>query len=396
MKNVLLFTLLLIVLQNTCSAQKTITGLWSGSLINDSTTARNDQSFEIALTQYKEKIYGYSRRTFLVNDTLYYSLKRVKGKVDGNTASITEDEYISYNFAGKVDKGVKVTYTFSYNPEDSIWKLDGNWKTNESKKRGFYAVGGSVSLKREKDLELSKLFSHLEELKLDQDVPFYVESKKPAAPVANTQNLPIAKNNPEKKKETKPAPEKAVVVNTKPSKEDKKATAKNTEREKKAAVIKDEPASAIANMSAQTIPTTTQAKPADAPAVAVEVPVITKSTIEKIKDRTTAAPQIVSFKSDSLQLSLYDNGEIDGDTVSILLNDVLLLEKQGLKATAIKKTIHVPQNTSELTLVLFAENLGRYPPNTGLLVVRDGEDVYQLRFSADLSQNASIVFKRKQ
>jgi hypothetical protein len=46
-------------------------------------------------------------------------------------------------------------------------------------------------------------------------------------------------------------------------------------------------------------------------------------------------------------------------------------------------------------LVLYAENLGKYPPNTGLLVVHDGEDTYQVRFSADLQQNASVVFRRK-
>jgi hypothetical protein len=51
-------------------AQQTLTGLWIGSLSNDSTTVRNDQSYEIALTQYKEKVYGYSRSSFIVNDTL--------------------------------------------------------------------------------------------------------------------------------------------------------------------------------------------------------------------------------------------------------------------------------------------------------------------------------------
>ena len=107
------------------------------------------------------------------------------------------------------------------------------------------------------------------------------------------------------------------------------------------------------------------------------------------------APQIVEFKSDSLELRLYDNGEIDGDTVSILLNGEIILAKQGLKAAAIKKTIHIAPGNNEVSLVLYAENLGKYPPNTGLLVVYDGEDIYQVRFSADLQQNAAVVFRRK-
>ena len=115
-----------------------------------------------------------------------------------------------------------------------------------------------------------------------------------------------------------------------------------------------------------------------------------------VHDRESIFAQTVFFKSDSLQLALYDNGEIDGDTVSLLLNGEIILAKQGLKATAIRKTIYTSAgNNDSLVLVLYAENLGKYPPNTGLLVVRDGEDVYNVRFSADFQKNAAIVLRRK-
>ena len=114
-----------------------------------------------------------------------------------------------------------------------------------------------------------------------------------------------------------------------------------------------------------------------------------------ISGRKSEFTQVVNFKSDSLQLSLYDNGEIDGDTVSVFMNGEVLMAKQGLKASAIKKTIYITPGNEDFTLVLFAENLGKYPPNTGLLVVRDGDDVYNLRFSSDFQKNTGIVFKRK-
>jgi len=66
-----------------------------------------------------------------------------------------------------------------------------------------------------------------------------------------------------------------------------------------------------------------------------------------------------------------------------------------LKSKAIKKTIYITKANEEFTLVMFADNLGKYPPNTGLLVVHDGEDVYNLRFSSDLQKSSGIVFKRK-
>jgi hypothetical protein len=112
--------------------------------------------------------------------------------------------------------------------------------------------------------------------------------------------------------------------------------------------------------------------------------------------RKSEFSQTVNFKSDSLVLALYDNGEIDGDTVSVYLNGKVLMADQGLKATAIKKTIYLtPGKDDEFTIVLYAENLGKYPPNTGLLVVHDGDDIYNLLFSSDFQKNAGIVFKRK-
>ena len=81
--------------------------------------------------------------------------------------------------------------------------------------------------------------------------------------------------------------------------------------------------------------------------------------------------------------------------MSVLLNGELILSREGLKATALKKMIYLPAGRDTALLTLYAENLGRYPPNTGLLVVYDGETRHQVRFSADLNQNASIIFRRK-
>jgi hypothetical protein len=137
----------------------------------------------------------------------------------------------------------------------------------------------------------------------------------------------------------------------------------------------------------------------------VIAPVVTtpKKSIEEltkavavINGRKSEFAQVVDFKADSLVLSLYDNGEIDGDTVSVIMNGETIMAKQGLKASAIRKIIHIkPGHDEDFTLVLFADNLGKYPPNTGLLVVHDGEDTYHLRFSSDFQKSSGIVFRRK-
>ncbi|HEY6062583.1 MAG TPA: hypothetical protein VIV35_03180 [Chitinophagaceae bacterium] len=484
---------------------QSLTGLWTGALSNDSTTIRKDQSFEIALTEYRGKVYGYSRSEFIVNDTLYYILKRVKGTIEGNLCEVTDDEIISYNFRGKLDKGIKVTSIFRRNQTDSTWYLDGTWKTNATRK--YYAVTGKVGLQEEKDLNASKLFPHLEELNLANDVAFYKERKEEPVIVKvahpekikteyNDRSQPLLINNdiavvpvqpklqkaeagpvPVSSNETiddmakvdpqaglhaekkpvadlpkpdikkipvttvavTPASVKKTVAETKKPEAivtpDKKNTsvATNPYTEKKEA-RPDEPVGRIKSgpiaktLVKQEQPVVkNQSPPIKQPAAIVNKPdtksvVISNPVPEKrvtepvimpeipevkkpaadvtvkaaiIEGRKSEFSQVVNFKADSLELSLYDNGEIDGDTVSVFMNGEVLLSRQGLKASAIKKTIYITPGNEDFTLVLFADNLGKYPPNTGLLVVHDGEDVYNLRFSSDLQKSAGIVFKRK-
>jgi hypothetical protein len=519
---------------------QSLTGLWVGTLGNDSTTVRKDQSFEIALTEYKGKVYGYSRSEFIVEDVLYYIVKRVKGTIEGDVCEVTDDEIISYNFPKQLDKKVKVTSTFRRDKNDSAWHLDGKWKTNVTKK--YYSVTGKVDLEQETDLTASKIFPHLEELKLADEVVFYKERKegtpivKIAKPekvqpefVAKTEKLATEKDNsssptaitqraepnniPVKPSFTNAKGETAAIANQKPvtdtkeivktetvvAKEpivetktivDKKnnevvtATVKNntvnenkqpiketvvatqkpitntqpdiasnkpienkttpatvllekknevktepiakTTPKQDVAVNKPQQATTVKqpevvakkpDTKTTTAPTTTPVtKPetvkADAvvkiatvekkePVATPIMPEIKKPEVDitlkaaSIAGRKSEFSQVVNFKSDSLQISLYDNGEIDGDTVSVFMNGEVLLSQQGLKSSAIRKTIYLTGQDDEFTLVMFAESLGKYPPNTGLLVIRDGNDVYNLRFSSDFQKNAGIVFKRK-
>ena len=103
----------------------------------------------------------------------------------------------------------------------------------------------------------------------------------------------------------------------------------------------------------------------------------------------------MELTGDSITLSLYDNGEIDGDTVSVFVNNELVVSKVGLKATAYKKTIPI-QPGEIIQLTLFAENLGSIPPNTGLLVVTTNNERYQVHFSSTLNKNSSVVLRRKE
>ena len=120
------------------------------------------------------------------------------------------------------------------------------------------------------------------------------------------------------------------------------------------------------------------------------------ATLEAIpyNQRQQKIIQTLDVASDSLVLSFYDNGVVDGDIISVYLNDQNILSNLRLKEAAAKKTIHLPNNSS-YTLLLVAENLGSLPPNTGLVIVQDGDKKYQINFSANLQTNAAIVIRKK-
>ena len=366
-----------------------LTGLWTGILSNDSSTVRKDQSYEIALTEYRGKVYGYSRSEFIVNDTLYYIVKRVKGVIEGDVCEVKDDEIVSYNFRGKLDKGVKLINTFRLNIEDSSWHLDGKWKTNATKK--YFSISGKTELNEESDLSKSKLFPHLEELKLADDVVFYKEQKKKEV----QQNMIV-----NEKKDLPPAKEVTAAPVSKINNTVTATLSSNSVSEANKPAIKKEeisgPVNKKTNSSSGSAIQNIKSKSV-IPFSEIKKPIINNpEAAALVHDRESIFAQTVFFKSDSLQLALYDHGEIDGDTVSLLLNGEIILAKQGLKAIAIRKTIYTSAGTNDsLVLVLYAENLGKYPPNTGLLVVHDGEDIYEIRFSGDYKKNAAIIFRRK-
>jgi len=115
----------------------------------------------------------------------------------------------------------------------------------------------------------------------------------------------------------------------------------------------------------------------------------------EIDKRVTKSDQSFYFESDSLLLTLYDNGEVDGDTVTVLMNGKVIFSKVGLTEKANSKTIYLTPNMDSVNLVMYAESLGDIPPNTGLLIVNDGEKRYDVRFSADLKTNSGILLRRK-
>ena len=116
----------------------------------------------------------------------------------------------------------------------------------------------------------------------------------------------------------------------------------------------------------------------------------------KLIERKIQKISEIFFSSDSLQLSFFDNGTVDGDTVSMVLDGRVIAEKIKLTTNAYRITIptRIDLNDS-MMLVMHAESLGLIPPNTGLLIIQDGTTRHEIRFEGDLQRSSAVILRKK-
>ena len=112
------------------------------------------------------------------------------------------------------------------------------------------------------------------------------------------------------------------------------------------------------------------------------------------KQRTKAVAREIAVSSPKIQVDFYDNGEIDGDSISVFFNDQLMAYSQRLGTGAIHFDLELDSSKSVNEITMFADNLGSIAPNTALMVVTDGEQQYQVRLSSNLEKSATIRITR--
>ncbi|HYF30037.1 MAG TPA: hypothetical protein VD993_02855 [Chitinophagaceae bacterium] len=111
----------------------------------------------------------------------------------------------------------------------------------------------------------------------------------------------------------------------------------------------------------------------------------------QLKPREKEVVQTYILDTSHIKIELYDNAEIDNDTVSVFLNNTLLLYKKRLTDKALPLTVSAFPGT-EYELMMYAENLGSIPPNTALMVITSGKKRYELRVSSSEQKSAVVKF----
>jgi len=339
----------------TVSAQD-FTGQWKGEFIDKSSAkggwAGDKCEYVLDLDFKGTEVTGYSYTYFGGDGKRLYTICRLKGKVDKakNYVEVEEVERTKTNVPVQYSNCFQVhRLTYTKNAEGE--SLSGSWvpAPNQAGGCGF----GTTSLfKRTLRSSIPKLNS--------------------------TPKSGVVKNNPVKTPVKTPA--KTPVATAK-----KPAT---------------NPPVAKVNTPKKTVPETSLTPnkgnmPIESPTPSVQVPVTINTVPLNFEKRNNTLLKTLEVENDVVKVELYDNGEVDGDSISLYYNNELLLSKKRLSTKPISLNLPVPNGSNVNELSMFAENLGTIPPNTALMIVTDGSKRYEVRITSDLQKSGTIRFVHK-
>ncbi len=112
-------------------------------------------------------------------------------------------------------------------------------------------------------------------------------------------------------------------------------------------------------------------------------------------ERENVVAEEIEVESDSLKVDFYDNGEVDGDSISVFFNKQLMAFNRKLSTRAVHFDIVLDSAKQVNELSMFADNLGSIPPNTALMMISDGKNRFEVRLSSNLEKNGTVRIKRK-
>lgn len=342
-----------------CNAQN-FRGQWKGSFIDKSTSigswSGDRCDYVLDLEVNGNNISGYSYTYFSNAGNKYYTICRLEGLADRKRkfVEITEIARTKTNIPINISNSFQV-HKLTWRKEGDNELLEGTWLPaagQDTKNTGY----GVTLLSKRQLTEISALAK-----KLNSKKEPAILSYKPVSATVKSKSL-----TPNSTKIS----EKALVVS-----------------KIKKSVSNESVNSLTKNVA---VPKKDELKTEAVPNIKV------LSTPEKImpvgfEKRSNAVLKNVIVENETIKIELYDNGEVDGDSISLFYNGNILLAHKRLSETPILLEIPVSSNGVN-ELVMYADNLGTLPPNTALMIVKDGSKRYEVRVTSDLQKSGTIRF----
>lgn len=135
-----------------------ITGLWTGSMQNDSTG--EVQQYEVYISKERGKFTGYSHTWFTIDGEKYYGVKKLRINIAKDGKIVLLDGELKENNYPFKDKNIKQLNVLDRSGTDTDASLTGLFVTNCTK--SYYELTGKVNLKRKSSFTESSLMRYLE------------------------------------------------------------------------------------------------------------------------------------------------------------------------------------------------------------------------------------------
>ncbi|MBO9570776.1 MAG: hypothetical protein J7497_00985 [Chitinophagaceae bacterium] len=350
MNRCFILLMILFACRFTASAQD-LTGIWRGHFVSgneskllDSLGIQDKYKFEVQIGQDDKAFQGI---TYSYKTTIFYGKASCIGTINKQTKKVLLQETKIVEVKSSTGGACIMTCFLQYSKVGNDEFMEGKY-TGISISDSSFCGTGTVFLRKVPNSDFYK-------------EPFLVEKEKKNG---------IAKAAP-KKPATPATP--STAQKTPPAKLPAKPKAPTASLPKKSDELKP-----INEDSLKTI----------IGKINTDIPVpkvISSRKNEIVRTITTSAKEIY--------IKIYDNGTIDNDTVSVFVDNKLVLSKQRLTEKALTIKLNLDANADEHELVMVAENLGEIPPNTSLMVVTAGDQTYEVRITSTEQKNAVVLFK---
>ncbi len=115
-------------------------------------------------------------------------------------------------------------------------------------------------------------------------------------------------------------------------------------------------------------------------------------TLTRVKESAFKEIPEIAVDTGTIRLDFYDNGMVDGDSISVLVNKQVVISNEKLTARPVTSYITVDLQHTFHELEMRAENSGTIPPNTALLVITAGRKTFRLFLTSTEKKSATVRF----
>jgi hypothetical protein len=103
----------------------------------------------------------------------------------------------------------------------------------------------------------------------------------------------------------------------------------------------------------------------------------------------------IEIENPVIEITIHDYEKVDGDKVSIYFNREKIADHILVRKSPTNFTLTLSERYINNEIIIVAENLGRIPPNTSLMKIKDGDKTYDVYVSSDFNNSAAIYLKYK-